>query len=163
MVSQVRGLSGVSKVKTNMAERVMANKPARGQQGFVLVLSLVLLTVLTLIGVTSMNSANMERRIAANTSQHVRLVNTVEAVLHYLSSGTTPVNYQTTVDQTYVDGKKSASILYAGCAKGIGSSLEEGRGFSYSYYQIRASAQLSKGKASATQVQGVRYPAAACN
>lgn len=134
------------------------------QQGFVLVLALVLLTVLTLIGVTAMNSANMEVRIAANASQHQRLVSKTESTIHLVtsSSPSNPISYQTSTPQSYAGTNTTASVQYVGCAKGIGSSLEEGRGFSYSFYQIQAGSTLTTGSSTSVQMQGARYPAAAC-
>ncbi|MGD2160098.1 MAG: pilus assembly PilX N-terminal domain-containing protein, partial [Gammaproteobacteria bacterium] len=40
------------------------------QQGAVLVMALVMLTVLTLIGVSSMSSSTLELKVAGNTQQH---------------------------------------------------------------------------------------------
>ena len=42
----------------------------KNQQGAVLVMALVMLTVLTLIGVSSMSSSTLELKVAGNTQQH---------------------------------------------------------------------------------------------
>ena len=137
----------------------------QAQQGFVLVLSLVMLTVLTLIGVTSMSSSNMQLRISANASQHQRAFDGGESLIHFLSSTVpaNPIDYQIQTEQNYADAQKAAKVTFAGCSKGIGNSLEEGRGFSYSFYNIRANSSNPTGSAVSVQMQGVRYPSAACS
>lgn len=146
--------------------------PSGQQQGFVLVLVLVLLAALTLIGVSSMNSSNMELKATANARQHQAAFNAVQSLLEYAVSTRTPVliDFQTTslveqkVDHTISGGASlQASAVYAGCASGIGSSLEEGKGFSNNYFNITGTGTNTTGTSSSTQVQGVRFPAAACN
>jgi PilX N-terminal len=140
------------------------------QRGFVLILALVMLAVLTLIGVSSMNSANMELKAAANAKQHQVAFNATQSLLEFTISkpGTNVINYQTmdTTAQLYngfvMPGASnlSASISYVGCGKGTGGSLEAGRGFSYNFYSVRGSGSNAAGSATSNQVLGVRYPSA---
>lgn len=149
------------------------------QQGFVLILSLVMLTMLTLIGVSSMNSATIELKATANAQQHQVAFNAVSSMLEYTRSkpaeGTTAglIDYQTTaagtqtvtrISSTALSGTSNltADIDYLGCAKAKGSSLEEGKGFSYGYYSVAGSAANATGTATSLQTQGVRFPAASC-
>ncbi len=142
------------------------------QQGFVLILVLVLLAVLTLIGVSSMNSSSIELKATANARQHHVAFNAVQSLLEFAVSGqdTVTVDFQTTSStaQTVpytMDGASSlsASVVYAGCAPSPGSSLEEGKGFSSNFFDITGKGSNATDTASSTQVQGIRFPAAACN
>jgi hypothetical protein len=146
------------------------------QRGLVLVLSLVLLVVMTLIGISSMNNANMELRATANAQQHIKAFNAGQSILEYsISTGAViksggKIDYQTRsavsqVVEAALDGVTlSALIDYSGCSVGIGSSLEEGRGFSYNFYNISGTGQ-NNADATALSIQslGARFPAAACN
>ncbi len=149
--------------------------PAAQQQGFVLILALVLLGVMTLIGVSSMNSTNVELKATSNARQHHLAFNAVQSVLSFSISGDTNLDMQDIANQIVVmpgtiPGVTSltGNMVQAGCLVGVGSSLEEGRGFYYNYFSVTAdgfnqtSAGL-QGLATSTQVQGIRYPAAACD
>lgn len=142
------------------------------QQGFVLILVLVLLAVLTLIGVSSMNSSNIELKATANARQHQAAFNAVSSLLEYTVSSdplvlinyqTVPAGVQTVSDYTMTGASSLvATVAYAGCAPTIGSSLEEGKGFNANFYNITGTGANAAGTATSTQVQGVRFPAAAC-
>jgi len=141
------------------------------QRGFVLVLALVLLAVLTLIGVSSMNSANMELKATANAQQHQIAFDSVQSVLEYAVSatGASLIDFQTNdptpqvVSTTVANASSlSASAVYSGCSIGVGSSLEEGKGFSYNFFNITGTGSNSTDTATSIQVQGVRFPAASC-
>ena len=141
------------------------------QQGFVLVLALVLLAVMTLIGVSSMNSANMELKTTANAQQHQFAFNVGQSVLEYAVSaeGSSFINFQTsdptpqTVTTTVSGVSATAVAVYAGCAVGIGSSLVAGKGFSYNFFNIAGTGTNSTGTATSMQTQGIRFPSAACD
>lgn len=141
------------------------------QQGFVLILALVLLAVMTLIGVSSMNSANMELKATANAQQHQFAFNAGQSILEYAVSadGASFIDFQTSdptpqpVTTTVMGVVTTANAVYAGCGVGIGSSLEEGKGFSYNFFNITGSGSNSTGTATSIQVQGIRFPAAACD
>lgn len=146
------------------------------QQGFVLILALVLLAVMTLIGVSSMNSANMELRATANAQQHQHAFTTGMSVLEYAISANAvrednglPPDFQTSDPMAQpikikVDGVDIVSeVTYVGCATGVGSSLEEGKGFSYNFYNIEGKGINKGSTATSIQNQGIRYPAAACD
>ena len=142
------------------------------QQGFVLVLVLVLLAVLTLIGVSSMKSSSMELKATANAKQHQAVFQAVQSMLEFAIHTTDPVliDFQTTSTDTQTvrhtmagaDSLK-AEGNYVGCGPAIGSSQEEGKSFSNNYFNITASGTSANGTAKSTQVQGIRFPAAACN
>ena len=151
--------------------------PVVRQQGFVLILVLVLLATLTLIGVASMNSSNMELKATANARQHHVAFNAVQSLIEYTVSGqtavtvdfqTVPTAVQTVTlsggDATALSASAlSADIAYAGCAASVGSSQEEGKGFSSNFFNVTATGANASGTSTSTQVQGVRFPAAACN
>ena len=141
------------------------------QQGFVLILALVLLAVMTLIGVSSMNSANMEMKATANAQQHQFAFNAGQSILEFAVStdAANTIDFQTNdttpqpVTTTVAGVTSTAEAIYAGCSVGIGSSLEAGKGFSYSFFTITGSGTNSTGTATSIQAQGVRFPAAACD
>lgn len=154
-------------------QRCGANLHKTEQGGFVLVLALVMLAVLTLIGVSSMNSANMELRATANARQHQIAFNVVQSLLEFVISdqGAAPVvDFQTadknlvqTVTTTVTNASAlSAEVRLSGCSVGLGSSLEAGKGFSYNFFNITGSGSNSTGTATSIQGQGIRYPSASC-
>ena len=158
-----------------MIEQKSRKQIHHNQRGFVLVLALVLLAVMTLIGVSSMDSANMELKATANARQHQTAFNASQSLLEYtLSTGARRVDselidYQTTdaavqsSNHPSADNTSQASVLYAGCSVAPGSSLEEGKGFSYNFYSVQAiGTTTNSGNAVSRLNQGVRYPAAAC-
>lgn len=148
----------------------------RKQRGFVLVFALFLLAVMTLIGVSSMNSANMELRGSANSRQHHVAYNAVHSMLEYIISseavtiGGDPINFQTNDDMlvqsvTYKLGGSddmTSQVRFAGCTKDIGMSLQEGQGFVHNYYGVTGSGGNTKGTATSTQGMGVKYVGASC-
>lgn len=148
--------------------------PKVQQQGFVLVMVLVLLAVLTLIGVSSMNGSNVELKATANAKQHQIAFTVVQSVLEFAISdgGAAIIDYQindpaitqSITTHTVANGSAlRADVVYAGCGVAVGNSLEEGKGFNYNFYDVRGSGSNTTGTATSVQTQGVRYPAAACN
>lgn len=143
------------------------------QSGFVLILALVLLAVMTLIGVASMEGSSMELKATANAQQHQVSFNGVQSVFEFALSGATNLDFTDTATQ-YVDVaqlpdevKAVTSALvgksdHAGCSVGVGSSLQAGKGLSYNFFEITGSGSNSQGTSSSIQGQGLRYPAAAC-
>jgi len=140
------------------------------QRGFVLILALVMLAVLTLIGVSSMNSANMELKAAANAKQHQLAFVATQSLLEFTISktGTGVIDYQimNTTPQVYTGyslagaSGLTANVDFIGCGKGAGGSLEAGRGFSYNFYNVRGSGSNAAGTATSNQTLGVRFPSA---
>lgn len=152
----------------------------RTQRGFVLILSLVMLAVLTLIGVSSMNSSNMELKATANAKQHQVAYSAATTLLEYSISKpvvqSKTINYQSndpanfpvsispaiaTLHLTNASNLK-ADVDLMGCDYAIGSSLETGKSFSYSYFNVAGTAANLTDTTSKQMAQGVRYPAAAC-
>ena len=139
-------------------------------QGFVLVLVLVMLAVLTLIGVSSMNSSSMELKAAANAKQHSIAFNVVQSVIEYAVSadGADLIDFQINddtleqeINPVVTNGSAiSAKAVFSGCGISSGSSLE--KGFSYNFFDITATGSNSAGSATSVQTQGIRFPAASC-
>jgi len=146
------------------------------QHGFVLVMALVLMAVMTLIGVSSMGGAGMELKATANARQHQVAFNAVHSLLEYtlsadaVTTANVPIDYQIAdtavtqnVTQTLANAASlQASIVFAGCSSGVGSSLEAGKGVSYNFYNITASGSNAVGTSTSLQNRGVRYPSASC-
>ncbi len=144
------------------------------QSGFVLVLALVLLAVMTLIGVSSMESSSMELKAAANAQQHQVAFNATQSVIEFGVSGLTNLDFQDTESVQNVDtallppavladsSLLSGVSVHAGCSVGVGSSLQKNKGFSYNFFEITATASNEKETSASIQGQGLRFPAAAC-
>jgi type IV pilus assembly protein PilX len=149
------------------------NQKYSHQGGFVLILALVLLAVLTLIGVSSMKSANMELKATANARQHQYAFNAAQSMIEYAISTTgiktANLDFQSsaaveqpvsvTIDTVVVAG----SATYTGCSVGVGSSLQAGKGFSFNFFNIDAVGLNKTSTSSSVQAQGIRFPAAACD
>ena len=149
------------------------------QSGAVLVMALVMLTVLTLIGVTQMSSSTMELKVASNAQQHNIAFQAAQSIIDVAAQPDSPINtnnYQVfetdnalpafDQDMTYTgsSGNSTAASTtnWIGCNTQIGSSLEEGRAPVLNFFVIRATGTTSTGSSTSVQMQGVRYPAAAC-
>lgn len=153
---------------------------SKQQSGFVLILALVMLAVLTLIGVSSMDSANMELKATANAGQHLIAYTATQSLLEYSVSqpvvSAKTINYQRndpalfpvtlvpTPAQLNITNVSSPLVTLSliGCDSAIGGSLQAGRAFSYSYFNVAGTASNLGGTASSIMSQGVRFPAAAC-
>ncbi len=156
------------------------------QQGAVLILALVMLTVLTLIGVSSMSSSSLELKVASNAQQHNVAFQGAQSRIAFASSDDpiNPINFLIPLDienppswpvQTCDPADNcpnggsgntawvaTARADYLDCFKGFGSSLEAGKGFSYRIFQITATGQTGSLSARSTQVGAVRYPVKSC-
>ncbi len=148
------------------------------QHGAVLVMALVMLTVLTLIGVSSMSSSTLELKVAGNTQQHDIAFQAGQTVIDITASDD-PANtnnyqvfitdsaapgYEQIINYASVDGKATAqaATFWVGCKKNIGSSLEEGKAPASNFFNVRATGMTVTGSSSSVQMQGLRFPAAAC-
>ena len=143
------------------------------QQGAVLVMALVMLTVLTLIGVSSMSSSTLELKVAGNTQQHDIAFQAAQTVID-IAASEDPLNtnnYQVfnmgveqIINYASADSMATAqaATVWAGCKKNIGSSLEEGKAPASNFFNVRATGMTITGSSLSVQVQGLRFPAAAC-
>lgn len=147
------------------------------ESGAVLVMSLVLLTVMTLIGVATMSGSSMEMRVASNMQQHNIAFQGAQSRIEYASAVTSlsPINFRINIpdldDETTwpvqscdladlcPDGANwtaSATIRYKGCSKGYGNSLEANKSISLRTFEINVVAEANGGLARSIQGQGVR-------
>jgi type IV pilus assembly protein PilX len=148
------------------------------QQGAVLVMALVMLTVLTLIGVSSMSSSTLELKVAGNTQQHDIAFQAAQSIID-IAASVDPMNtnnyqvfkinpadpaFEQIINYASVDGEATAqaATFWVGCKKNIGSSLEEGKAPASNFFNVRATGQTITGSSSSVQMQGLRFPAAAC-
>lgn len=164
-----------------MQMQVLPQMPKK-QAGVVLIMALVLLTVLTLIGVSSMSSSTLEMKVASNMQQHNTAFQAAQARLAFASSddASNPINYLIPINvaepntwpvQTCnpadgcVNGSgwtATANVRYLSCAKGAGSSLESGKGFSYRTFEIEATGHTTTGSSRSVQVGATLYPVKGC-
>jgi type IV pilus assembly protein PilX len=149
------------------------------QQGAVLVMALVMLTVLTLIGVSSMSSSTIEMKVSSNTQQHDIAFQAAQGIIDVAASPESPLNtnsyqvfetddtqpgYEQNMVYTGSSGKSAATAIttWIGCKTQIGSSLEQGKAPVVNFFNVNATGTTVTGSATSVQMQGVRYPAAAC-
>ncbi|MDT8451242.1 MAG: pilus assembly PilX N-terminal domain-containing protein [Gammaproteobacteria bacterium] len=151
------------------------------QAGVVLIMALVMLTVLTLIGITSMSSSTLEMKVAGNMQQHTIAFQGALSRLAFASADdpANPIDYLIAIDvknppypvQTCNadDGcinstgwTASANVNYISCAKGFGSSLQSGKGFSYRTFEIVATGQTTALSSRSVQASAIRYPVKGC-
>ena len=160
--------------------RIIQNKVTlQQQQGAVLVMALVMLTVLTLIGVSSMSNSTIEMKVSSNTQQHDIAFQAAQSIIGIASSADSPLNtnnyqvfetdsaaagYEQNLSYTGTSGKSSAQAvtIWVGCKNQIGSSLEQGKAPVVNFFNVTATGNTITGSATSVQNQGVRYPAAAC-
>jgi Tfp pilus assembly protein PilX len=164
----------------NRPLEVNVNSYPNRQAGAVLVMSLVLLTVLTLIGVASMSGSSLEMKAASNAQQRNTAFEAAQSLIDIAASLHDPLNtndYQKFVavptDPGYeqamsyaptgLDISAASVTTYDGCGKSHGNSLEAGKGFVMNRFSVRSTGQTTTGSATSIQLQGVRFPAASCS
>lgn len=165
--------------KQYMNTQAMKQRSIDKQRGAVLVMALVMMTVLTLIGVSSMNSSTIELKVSSNTQQHDIAFQAAQSIIDIAASPDTPLNtndyqvfetddtqpgYEQNLAYTGSSGKSSASAIttWVGCKTQIGSSLEQGKAPVVNFFNVNATGSTVTGSATSVQMQGVRFPAAAC-
>ena len=165
-----------------MSGASLAAKPGK-QKGAVLVLALVMLTVLTLIGVSSMSSSSLELKVASNAQQHNIAFQGAQSRIAFASvdDPVNPIDFLIAIDVTADpstwpvqtcnpgdgcpdggDWVASADVRYLDCSKGYGSSLEAGKGYSYRIFEVTATGETASLSSRSTQVGAVRYPVKRC-
>lgn len=60
------------------------------------------------------------------------------------------------------DWTAKAAVKYLDCQKGVGSSLEAGKGFSYRIFEVKAEGATSTGSSKSIQASALRYPVKGC-
>lgn len=151
------------------------------QSGAILVVSLVLLLVMTLMGVTSMSITTSELKIASNQQAHNNSYEAAFAMLHSVRQGTAMndagwMNISATPITTSIveaDFESTATMTYAHCLRAnAGNSLtvESQTGDSSSLFgrvvqEIVATGTAMKGAnvlSTSTMINGVSVPVAGC-
>lgn len=162
--------------------RIKMQVSLQKQTGLVLVMALVMLTVLTLIGISAMSRSTLEMKIASNMQQHNVAFQAAQSRLAFAGSDddeeANPIDYLIAIPdpenppvQTCniadgcVDGADwvaSATVEFTDCGKGVGSSLESGKGFSYRTFEIVATGETATGSSRSVQTSSIRYPVKSC-
>lgn len=70
----------------------------RGQKGAVLIMALIILVVMTILGVTVMNTSSLEEKMAGNTQEHTRAFQLAETGLEHVRQDMTEINTITVFD-----------------------------------------------------------------
>lgn len=131
------------------------------QSGAVLLVSLLMLLVMTIIGITTMNTARLEEKMAANSMNMNKSLqaseSAVDAALNDVNNLVTVLNTgaSLTVNVNLGDPFVSASaiITYKGATNAPGFSLGNNQG-SFSTYQFETIGTGSVPSANATTVTG---------
>ncbi len=165
---------------TNKAVQIKTLSVPKKQAGLVLVLALVMLTVLTLIGVSAMSRSTLEMKVAGNMQQHNVAFQAAQSRLAFAGSNhpANPIDYLLAMPESppypeqtcnpadgCIDGadwKAAAVVKFVDCRKGIGSSLESGKGFSYRTFEITATGETLTGSSRSVQTSATRYPVKGC-
>ena len=165
---------------TNQSVQMKVSSMPQKQAGVVLVMALVMLTVLTLIGVSTMSRSTLEMKVASNMQQHNVAFQAAQSRLAFAGAddASNPIDYLIPIPdlnnppvQTCnladgcVDGADwvaSATVSFTNCGKGLGSSLESGKGFSYRTFEIEATGQTQTGSSRSIQISAIRYPVKGC-
>ena len=69
------------------------------------------------------------------------------------------------VEQGCVNGDgwvATAEVKYLNCGKGLGNSLESGKGFSYRIFEIKATGETDTASSKSVQASAMRYPVKGC-
>lgn len=158
----------------------MSTIKINAQSGAVLVMSLVMLTVLTIIGVSSMQSSSLEIKVASNMQQRNIAFQAAQSRIAFASADdpSNPVNFLVVVPEGQhpvqtcnssdncpdQDGEwtATAEVTYKDCGKGLGNSLEAGKGFSYRHFEVVAEGRSTSGPAHSVQASALRFPVKAC-
>ncbi len=154
------------------------------QSGAVLVVSLVLLTVMTLVGVASMTGSTLELKAAGNAQQFHSAFEAGLSRIEFAVSrdDANPLDYLVAIPdidnpntwptQTCDAGdgcpdgsnwSATAQLDFTGgCREMPGFSLESGRAPVMRTFEVVVNAKNATGTSTSVQVQGVRHPAAGC-
>ena len=90
--------------------RAMNNPGPRHQSGAVLIVAMIILVVLTLLGVTAMNTSSLQEKIASNTQEQVHAFQAAETGLNQAFSD----NLSYDISSTYTGG--AIPTVFAGSA-----------------------------------------------
>ena len=88
----------------------MNNPGGRHQSGAVLIVAMIILVVLTLLGVTAMNTSSLQEKIASNTQEQVHAFQAAETGLNQAFAD----NLAYDISSTYSGG--AAPTVFAGSA-----------------------------------------------
>jgi hypothetical protein len=166
----------------NVHTQLNASLPS-AQKGAVLILALVMLTVLTIIGASSMSRSSLELKVASNAQQHNVAFQAAQSRLAFATSNDplNPINFLIPINfsddpstwpvQTCdtsdgcpgsADWAATATVVALDCDKGIGDSLEEGKGVKRRYFAATAVGETTPFTSRSTQVRAIRYPVKNC-
>jgi type IV pilus assembly protein PilX len=135
------------------------------QSGAVLIISLIILLVLTIIGVTAMRSATLEEKMAANSMNHNVTFHAAESAIENALDDTGSMvqailsGDTVSVDLDIGDSSitSSADITYLGSGIAFGFSLgQNSSAFSSYRFDATGTASRSNNGANVSMSQGVR-------
>ncbi len=135
------------------------------QSGSVLIISLILMLVLTIIGVTAMSSATMEEKMAANTMNYNITFHASESAVEnalddtnvLVQAITTSAPVDVPIDMGDSSITSNAKITYLGSGIALGFSIGQNAS-AFSSYRFDATGTASRANvgASVSTSQGVR-------
>ena len=123
----------------------MNNPGPRHQSGAVLIVSMIILVVLTLLGVTAMNTSSMQEKIASNTQEQVHAFQAAETGLNQAFSDNLAYDISSTytgggVPTAFAGSADSASYIptFLGFSPPPPGSLYSATSFQAAHFNFRA-------------------------
>lgn len=135
------------------------------QSGAVLIISLIMLLVMTIIGVTAMRSSTLEEKMAANTMNYNITFHAAESAIENALDDTTSLvqaivtNSPVSVDLDVGDSSitSNADVTYLGSGIALGFSLgQNASAFSSYRFDATGTASRANSGANVSMSQGVR-------
>lgn len=120
------------------------NKPSRTRQsGAVLIVAMIILVILTLLGVTAMNTSSLQERIASNTQEQVHAFQAAETGLNQAFADNLSYDIMddyTTAPATFAGSADSASYAptFLGFSPPPPGSLYSATSFQAAHFNFRA-------------------------
>lgn len=135
------------------------------QSGAVLIISLIMLLVMTIIGVTAMRSSTLEEKMAANTMNYNITFHAAESAIENALDDTTslvqaivtnsPVSVNLDVGDSSITS--NANVTYLGSGIALGFSLgQNASAFSSYSFDATGTASRANSGANVSMSQGVR-------
>lgn len=93
--------------------RAISFNPSGSQRGTALIMSMVILMILTILGITAMGTASLEEKMSGNTQEATRAFQAAESGLSqaFNTAGNFDLNVSQTNNYTYDSGKSGSATV----------------------------------------------------
>ena len=129
--------------------------PPRRQRGAVLIVSLILLVVLTLLGVTSMNTTSLEEKMAANSQTTTRAFQTAETGLSIAFNDNAAYDLSGAYDPSSSTVSNTSDVVdlegdFKGWSPPPSGSLYSATSFQAAHFEFTSTGRVAGGNVSTT-------------